>query len=238
MVNLVAVEKHEKKKFINTIFYPVLFVVILSIIHFVQYAFDLNFYQFGIYPKETKGLVGIITSIFIHGNFNHLFNNAIPLLILGSALFYFYKPVAVKIVVWIVLMGGFWTWVMARESYHIGASGLIYGLFSFLLVSGFIRLNKQLIALSFFVVIVYGSMVWGIFPIKLSISYEAHFWGFVSGIILAIFYRKQGLQKEVHVWEDEDHDDDEKQYWKTGYDDEQYTVNYKEDRRPKSEDRS
>lgn len=233
MVNLVVVEKHEKKKFINAIFYPALFVVILSIIHFVQYAFDFNFYQFGIYPKETKGLVGIITSIFIHGNFNHLFNNAIPLLILGSALFYFYKPVAVKIVVWIVLMGGFWTWVMARESYHIGASGLIYGLFSFLLVSGFIRLNKQLIALSFFVVIVYGSMVWGIFPIKLEISYEAHFWGFVSGIILAIFYRKEGLQKEVHVWvedeeEDEEENEGEKQYWKTGYDDEKYSVNYKE----------
>jgi membrane associated rhomboid family serine protease len=237
MVNLVAVEKHEKKKFINAIFYPALFVVIITIIHFVQYAFDLNFYQFGIFPKETQGLVGIITSIFIHGNFNHLFNNAIPLLILGSALFYFYKPVAVKIVVWIVLMGGFWTWVMARESYHIGASGLIYGLFSFLLVSGFIRLNKQLIALSFFVVIVYGSMVWGIFPIKLSISYEAHFWGFVSGIILAIFYRKEGLQKEVHIWvEDEGESEGENQYWKSGYDEEQYKVDYKEDKRRKLED--
>jgi membrane associated rhomboid family serine protease len=212
-------------------------VVIITIIHFVQYAFDLNFYQFGIFPKETQGLVGIITSIFIHGNFNHLFNNAIPLLILGSALFYFYKPVAVKIVVWIVLMGGFWTWVMARESYHIGASGLIYGLFSFLLVSGFISLNKQLIALSFFVVIVYGSMVWGIFPIKLSISYEAHFWGFVSGIILAIFYRKEGLQKEVHIWvEDEGESEGENQYWKSGYDEEQYKVDYKEDKRRKLED--
>lgn len=237
MVNLVVVEKHEKKKIINAIFYPALFVVILSIIHFVQYAFDLNFYQFGIYPKETKGLIGIITSIFIHGNFNHLFNNTIPLLILGSALFYFYKPVAVKIVVWIVLMGGFWTWVMARESYHIGASGLIYGLFSFLLVSGFIRLNKQLIALSFFVVLVYGSMVWGIFPIKLSISYEAHFWGFVSGIILAIFYRKEGLQKEVHIWvEDEGESDGENQYWKSGYDEGQYKVDYKEDRSSKTEE--
>ncbi|OFY92896.1 MAG: hypothetical protein A3K10_15935 [Bacteroidetes bacterium RIFCSPLOWO2_12_FULL_31_6] len=229
MVNLVVVEKHEKKKFINAIFYPALFVVILSIIHFVQYAFDLNFYQWGIYPKETQGLVGIITSVFIHGNFNHLFNNAIPILILGSALFYFYKPIAVKIVVWIVLMGGFWTWMTAREAYHFGASGLIYGLFSFLLVSGFIRLNKQLIALSFFVVIVYGSMVWGIFPIKLSISYEAHFWGFVSGIILAIFYRKEGLQKEVHVWdEEEDVDENETQYWKSGYDSGDFKIDFKE----------
>src|SRR5690606_30660304 len=158
----------------------------------------------GIYPQKLSAIGGIVSSVFIHGNFNHLFNNAIPLLILGSALFYFYKPIALKVVVWIVLMGGFWTWIMARESYHIGASGLIYGLFSFLLLSGFIRLNKQLISLSFFVVIVYGSMVWGIFPVKLNISYEAHFWGFVSGIILAIFYRKQGLQKEIFVWDEDE----------------------------------
>jgi membrane associated rhomboid family serine protease len=126
-------------------------------------------------------------------------------------------------------MGGFWTWVMARESYHIGASGLIYGLFSFLLLSGFIRLNKQLISLSFFVVIVYGSMVWGIFPVKLNISYEAHFWGFVSGIILAIFYRKQGLQKEVFVWEeDEEIDRKEDEYWKSGYDSDDYKIDFKE----------
>lgn len=229
MANLVVVKKQELNKFINAVFYPTVFVVILSIVHFVQYAFDINFTQYGIYPKELSGLGGIITSIFIHGNFNHLFNNAIPLLILGSSLFYFYKPIAIKIIVWIALMGGFWTWVMAREAYHIGASGLIYGLFSFLLVSGFIRMNKQLLSLSFFVVIVYGSMVWGIFPIKLEISYEAHFWGFVSGIILAVFYRKEGLQKEVHYWPEEIEEEIENQYWKIGYDDENYKLNYKEE---------
>ncbi len=224
-------DKQELNKFINAIFYPAIFVAVISIIHFVQYAFAINFTQYGIYPKEIKGLPGVITSVFIHGNFNHLFNNAIPLLILGSSLFYFYKPVALKIVVWIVLMGGFWTWIMAREAYHIGASGLIYGLFSFLLVSGFIRLNKQLIALSFFVVLVYGSMVWGIFPIKLEISYEAHFWGFVSGIILAVFYRKEGLQKEVFVWDEEKELDEENDYWNSDYDNENYTLNYKEEKK-------
>ena len=224
-------EKHELNKFINSIFYPSIFVVILIVVHFVQYAFDVTFYRYGIYPNDPLGLIGIITSIFIHGNFNHLFNNSIPILILGSSLFYFYKPVALKIIVWIVLMGGFWTWVMARQSYHIGASGLIYGLFSFLLVSGFIRLNKQLIALSLFVVVVYGSMVWGIFPIKLSISYEAHFWGFISGIILAIFYRKEGLQKEVFVWDEENEEEDVKPYWETDYNDEIYKIDYKEEKK-------
>lgn len=221
-------EKEEKNKIINAIFYPILFVILIGLIHLVQFVFNLDFYWLGIYPQKLSAIGGVVSSVFIHGNFNHLFNNAVPLLILGSALFYFYKPIALKVVVWIVLMGGFWTWVMARESYHIGASGLIYGLFSFLLLSGFIRLNKQLISLSFFVVIVYGSMVWGIFPVKLNISYEAHFWGFVSGIILAIFYRKQGLQKEVFVWEeDDDIDKFDGEYWKSGYDSTDYKIDFK-----------
>ena len=221
-------EKEEKNKIVNAIFYPILFVILIGLIHFIQFVFNLDFYWLGIYPQKLSAIGGVVSSVLVHGNFNHLFNNAIPLLILGSALFYFYKPIALKVVVWVVLMGGFWTWVMARESYHIGASGLIYGLFSFLLLSGFIRLNKQLISLSFFVVIVYGSMVWGIFPVKLNISYEAHFWGFVSGIILAIFYRKQGLQKEVFVWEEEDENDrKEDEYWKSGYDSDDYKIDFK-----------
>lgn len=221
-------EKEEKNKIINAVFYPIMFVLIIGLIHLIQFVFSLDFYWLGIYPQRFSAIGGVIFSVFVHGNFNHLFNNAIPLLILGSALFYFYKPIALKVVVWIVLMGGFWTWIMARESYHIGASGLIYGLFSFLLLSGFIRLNKQLISLSFFVVIVYGSMVWGIFPVKLNISYEAHFWGFVSGIVLAIFYRKQGLQKEIFVWdEDDESDEKENEYWKSGYDSDDYKVDFK-----------
>lgn len=221
-------EKEEKNRILNAIIYPILFVILIGLIHLIQFVFSLDFYWLGIYPHKLSAIGGIVSSVFIHGNFNHLFNNAVPLLILGSALFYFYKPIALKVVVWIVLMGGFWTWIMARESYHIGASGLIYGLFSFLLLSGFIRLNKQLISLSFFVVIVYGSMVWGIFPVKLNISYEAHFWGFVSGIILAVFYRKQGLQKEVFVWEeDEEIDKVDDEYWKSGYDSDEYKVDFK-----------
>ena len=89
-------------------------------------------------------------------------------------------------------------------------------MFAFLMLSGFIRKNKQLIALSFVVVLVYGSMVWGIFPIKLNISYEAHFWGFISGVVLAIYYRKQGPQREVFHWPEEEPEDDENPYWKTG----------------------
>tara|TARA_R110001592_G_scaffold5171_3_gene28650 strand:- start:163 stop:867 length:705 start_codon:yes stop_codon:yes gene_type:complete len=207
-------DKYEKNKLINALFYPLLFVITISIVHVVQYVFDYNWFHYGIFPLKVENLSGIILSVFIHGDFNHLFNNSIPLLILGTSLFYFYKEIALKVIIWIVLMGGIWTWISAREAYHAGASGLIYGLFSFLMISGFIRRNKQLIALSFFVVLVYGSMVWGVFPIKLNISFEAHLWGFISGVVLAIYYRKQGPQKVVHVWDEDDEEDDEDAYWK------------------------
>jgi membrane associated rhomboid family serine protease len=206
-------DKYEKYKFLNALIYPVLFILIIGLIHFLQYVFDLSFVSYGVYPRSFKGLVGIVSSPLIHGDFNHLFNNSIPLLILGTAIFYFYKKVALRISFWIYLMVGIWTWISARESYHIGASGLIYGLFAFLMVSGFLRRNNRLIALSFFVVMVYGSMIWGIFPIKVNISFEGHLWGFVAGIVLAFYYRKQGPQKEVFIWREEDELDDEDDFW-------------------------
>jgi len=207
-------EKQEKNKLVNALFYPVLFVTVLGLVHLIQFVFDIRLSNYGVFPRDTKGLIGILTMPLIHGSFSHLFNNSIPLLILGSSLFYFYKKIALKVTVWIYLMVGVWTWVYAREAYHIGASGLLYGLFSFLLLSGFIRRNTQLISLSFAVIFLYGSLVWGIFPIDVTISFEGHLWGFVAGIILALYYRKQGPQKVEHVWKEEDDLDDEDAYWK------------------------
>lgn len=207
-------EKQELNKVLNAIFYPFIFVIILCIVHLLQYAFDVNWFHYGIYPLQPENLTGIVLSVFIHGDFNHLFNNSVSLLILGSALFYFYKPVAVRVVVMTILMGGFWTWIAARPAYHAGASGLLYGMFSFLLISGFIRRNTSLIALSFFVVLVYGGMVWGVFPIKLNVSFEAHFWGMIAGVVLAIFYRKQGPQKVEYEWPEENDANDDDEYWK------------------------
>lgn len=185
----------------------------MGLSHLIQFVFEMNFVKLGIYPRSIKGLIGIITSPLIHGSFNHLFNNSIPIIILGGLLFYFYKEIAFKVSTWIYLMVGVWTWIYAREAYHIGASGVLYGLFSFLLISGFIRRNKQLISLSFAVIFLYGSLVWGLFPIDIKVSFEAHMWGFIAGIILAIYFRKEGPQKVEHVWEEDDLDE-ENAYWK------------------------
>ena len=179
----------EKNLIFKSLFYPILFVVLIWAIHLISYTTNSSFVSYGILPRRLSGLIGVITAPLIHGDFKHLFNNSVPLLILGAALFYFYKEIALKVSVWLYLMVGIWMWVSAREAYHIGASGVLYGLFSFLLVSGFLRRNMELISLSFVVTFIYGSLVWGIFPIDMKVSFEGHFWGFVAGIILAFYYK-------------------------------------------------
>lgn len=207
-------DKLEKNRILIAIIFPAVFVGIIGLIHLFAFVLDVSLVPYGVFPRKLSGLIGILTSPLIHADFKHLFNNSVPLVIMGAALFYFYKEVAFKVSFWIYLMVGVWTWVSAREAYHIGASGVLYGLFSFLLVSGFLRRNKNLISLSFAVIFLYGSLVWGIFPIDVKISFEGHLWGFVAGIVLALYYRKQGPQKIEHVWPDDDEEDDENAYWK------------------------
>ncbi|HAW52850.1 MAG TPA: rhomboid family intramembrane serine protease, partial [Flavobacteriales bacterium] len=184
--------------------FPVLLVAIMWLVKVIEHLSELSFASYGLYPRELYGLQGIASTIFLHGDWKHLFNNSVPMLILGWALFYFYKEVAWKIIIWVVIMGGFWTWISARDAVHIGSSGLVYGLFSFLLLSGFIRKHTQLISISFLVAFLYGSLVWGLLPIDYKISWESHFWGFVAGSALAIYYRKIGKQKERHQWNEEE----------------------------------
>lgn len=97
--------------------------------------------------------------------------------------------------------GGLLTWVYARESYHIGMSGVIYGLTSFLFTSGAIRKYKPLLGLSLFVVFLYGSLIWGIFPLETKVSWEGHLSGLILGLLAAIVYRKEGPQQPKFRYE-------------------------------------
>lgn len=197
----------ERKRVFFSFFYPSLFILLITLIKLIEVEFDLDFGYLGILPRSTSGLKGVIFSPLIHGDWNHLINNSIPLFIMGGILFYFYRVVAFKVLILSYLLAGLYTWISARYSYHIGASGLVYALFGFLFVSGFLRKHIPLIALSFLVAFLYGSLVWGILPWKKEVSWEGHFWGLLVGVILAFFYKKQGPQKKEYVWEEEDEDE-------------------------------
>jgi len=199
-----------RKRLVLSMLTPGIFVFIMWLVKITEILFNLDLTSYGIYPLSLTGLPGIIFSPFIHADFSHLFNNSLPLFFLGTALFYFYSEIAVKVSLWTYLLTGIFVWLAGRDAWHIGASGLIYGLASFLFFSGIIRKYFRLVALSLLIVFLYGSMVWGIFPdIYRNVSWESHMLGFVSGIILAVVYRNEGPQAPVYEWLDEEEDQPE-----------------------------
>ena len=201
----------EKRKIIQSLFLPFLFVILIWIIKLGEMATQTDQGFLWIYPRSFKGLFGIITTPLLHADLNHLFANSVPLLVLGGSLFYFYKELAIKTFLLIYFITGLSVWVGGREAYHIGASGVVYGLASFLFFSGIIRRDGKLLAITLLVTFLYGSMVWGIFPDffpEKNISFESHFWGMVAGAILAWYFRKIGPQRTLYEWEDEDEGED------------------------------
>jgi membrane associated rhomboid family serine protease len=186
---------------ISSLLYGLILVMLVGIVFFIDREFDLNLYRLGVYPRTLSGMKGIIFYPFIHGSLEHLFNNAVPLFVLTACLFYFYRPIAYQTFGLIYILSGIWLWISARDSYHIGASGLLYGLAAFLFFSGIIRKEKKVIALSLMVAFLYGGMVWGILPIQERVSWEGHLWGSVAGAVLAWFFRKKGPQPPVYQWQ-------------------------------------
>jgi membrane associated rhomboid family serine protease len=191
----------EKKKILSTLFIPFLFLLMMWIAKIIEVNFQLSFVRYGVFPQRIDGLKGILFSPFIHKDFTHLINNSFPILILGGMLFAIYRKIATQLFVWLYFIAGFWLWVIGRPSFHIGASGIIYALASFLLVSGIIRKNPRLTAVSMLVIFLYGSMIWGLLPTKEAISWEGHLAGFIAGILVAIFYRNEGPQPKKYQWE-------------------------------------
>jgi membrane associated rhomboid family serine protease len=199
-----------RKKFLLSMIIPGTYVFLMWMVKIVEMLFEIDFSGFGIYPLTAKGLPGIIFSPFIHADFTHLFNNSLPLFFLSVALFYFYSEVALKVFLLTFLLTGFLVWIAGRDAWHIGASGLVYGLASFLFFSGIIRRYYRLIALSLLVVFLYGSMVWGMFPdLYKNVSWESHMLGFFSGIFLSVWFRNDGPQQPVYEWMTEETDIEE-----------------------------
>ncbi|WP_299673801.1 rhomboid family intramembrane serine protease [uncultured Tenacibaculum sp.] len=194
-------EQEEQFQFKNNIIViPLLFVFAIWFVYWVEIKFGFNFNKLGVLPRTLKGFKGVFLSHFIHSDTKHLFNNSVPLTVLLMALFYFYKEVGDKLLIIGGLLTGLLTWIIGREAYHFGASGLVYLLFSFIFFSGIIRKHFRLVAMSLIVIFLYGSMIWYLFPIEKGISWEGHLSGFLVGLIFAIYYRKVGIVKEKFVF--------------------------------------
>jgi membrane associated rhomboid family serine protease len=200
-------DDNQLKKSKSIFLIPITYVIAIWFIYWVEINYNFNFNKYGVFPRTLVGFRGVFLTHFIHSNTSHLFNNSIPLFVLLSSLFYFYKDVAYKVLLFGGVCTGIFTWCIARESYHIGASGIVYLLFSFVFFSGIIKKHYRLVALSFIIIFLYGSMIWYVLPIKDGISWEGHLSGFLVGLYFAIRYRNKGIVKEEHQFTQTEFDD-------------------------------
>lgn len=205
-------EKAEKRKFFGSLVIPSILIALMWLVKIVEVSYGIDLGRFGVKPHDVNGLAGILTLPFLHGSWEHLVSNSVPILVLGTALYYCYPTLANRVMLITYLASGLLTWCLGNpNSTHIGASALVYGLNLFLIVSGFIRGNRMLTVIALIMVFLYGSFIWGMIPELAelqNISWEGHLSGAIVGIVLAILFRKEGPQKETHHWEEDDEDEE------------------------------
>lgn len=200
--------KNTYPRFYRSLLEPVTFVILMWMVFLMDALQGQDFLIPGIIPREPLGLIGIITFPLVHGDLNHLFSNTVPLLVLGMSVRYFYQEVAYKVFLIIYFLHGALIWLFARDVMHVGASGIVYGLATFLFLSGILRKDRQLMALSLLIAFLYGGLIWGVLPIREGVSWEGHLFGALSGFLTALIYRNQGPQRKGYDWEDEAEDDE------------------------------
>jgi len=196
--------------------WPLLFTIIIWAVYWFEIKFKMSLSEFGIFPRTLKGMRGIVFSPFLHGSLEHLYNNSIPLFMLVAALRYFYRKQALEVIGFGILVSGFFTWLIARESYHIGASGLIYVLVAFMFFKGIQTQYYRLVAVSLLIILLYGGMIWYVFPdVEEGISWEGHLSGLITGFLFSVFYKTPEYKKPIfYAWEDPEFDPQEDAFMK------------------------
>ena len=199
--------KEDLKKIKISLLIPAIFVLILWVVQFFNALSDNALTEYGILPRMYSGLKGIIFYPLIHGSWQHLYSNSIPVFVLGALLVYFFERSALSIFLIIYLLSGSLLWLGGRQSYHIGASGLIYGLAAFLFFSGFFKGKHRLLPISLVIIFLYGGLIWGVLPGQDGISWEGHLFGALSGSFTAFLFRKKGVKDPEIKFEDEEEDE-------------------------------
>lgn len=177
----------------------------LWLILIVDSVLGLGLTRFGLRPRHLDGLIGIFTAPLLHGGAEHLFSNTLPLLISLTTLLYLYPRAAMRVIPVIWMGSGLLAWIIGRPSLHFGASGFVYGLLAYVFISGILRMDMRSVAVSVMVWFLYGSMIWGVLPIRPNMSWELHLGGAILGVVLAIVYRRWDITPvKRYEWEDDD----------------------------------
>ncbi len=185
----------EKIRFWRNILIALALVSVLWIVQFAQFFGLFDFTHYANHPRHWDGLIGIIFSPFIHdpNNFEHIISNSLPFLVLFMVLISAYPRVALLVLVFIHLTSGILVWLFAPgDTYHIGISGIIYGIAAFLIASGIFRRDRTSITIAILVTLVYGGSIWGFIPTE-GVSWQSHLFGAISGIFIAFIERRVDL---------------------------------------------
>jgi membrane associated rhomboid family serine protease len=193
-------EKEGKHDFFFRIALPLLLIGLMVWLKLFEVKSGASFSEFGIYPRSVKGLKGLFFSQFLHGDWEHLLYNSVPFFLGTWALFFFYPKSGSRVIFFSFFIPGILVWLFARSSYHIGLSGVNYSILAFLFIGGFIRRDRKRLPISLLIVLFYGGLIVGLFPVQSGVSYESHLAGSFIGILLALFLRKWD-PNEKFSWE-------------------------------------
>jgi membrane associated rhomboid family serine protease len=198
-------EQHQKR-ILTSLRLPFQFVVLIWAVHFFQVITSTDFGSYGLFPREFFGLRGIVFAPLIHDDLRHLISNSAPIFLLAVMIMYFYRRVAVRSMLMIYLLTGVAVWLFGRRVFHIGASGVVYGLVSFVFWTGIFRRSLKSIILALIVTFLYSGYFLGILPNQEGISWESHLLGGLVGIFTAYWYKEEieaDEQKEPPAWGNE-----------------------------------
>lgn len=205
-------EEETQLLFKNALKFSVTLVGFMFLVHIFTVFRELNTTSWGIFPRETYGLLGIITAPWVHGSWQHLFSNAAPFLVTTTIIHFFYPRVAWASFFFIYLLTGCFVWLLGRSAFHIGASGVVYGLVSFIFWSGIFRRNIKSIILALVVTILYSGYLGGIVPFKEGVSWESHLLGGIVGIVVAFLF-KGIIEQDEEDYDPWANDDDSAQHY-------------------------
>jgi membrane associated rhomboid family serine protease len=194
----------ERRKVVFSAIFAGSLILVLWVVKIYEWIFDLDLHEFALRPRTLSGIPGIFAEPLLHGDWSHLISNSVPLFLLLMATLYFYRGIGFRVLGYIWIITGVGVWLIARNSYHIGASGIVYGLASFLALSGILRNDTRLMSVSLLIIFLYGGMVWGVLPLFQHISWESHLVGALAGVFCAIRYRKQGPPIRKYFEDEED----------------------------------
>ena len=187
----------------NRLFYALwttaLFLLLIWGVYAINETYALNWRRWGNHPREWEHWTGVFTYPFLHGDLEHLWNNTATFFTLNGLLFYFYRSIAARTWILLYLLSGVGLWIFAKGGNHIGASGINYALAAFLFTSGVVRKSQLLLRVTLLVAFLYGGMVWWMLPIDEHISWEGHIAGAVSGLLMAVLFRKKGPLPDLEL---------------------------------------